>query len=105
MATGFEIGMIAAAIAGTGTSIVQGEQSRRQARKSRQMQSAAASSAESQALSRQREENMRARKAQRRRPNPVAGMATNRGIGGTTMTSPMGLGGGATTLGGGGGMA
>jgi hypothetical protein len=56
-------------------------------------------------MSREREEGMRMRRANRRKPNPVAGMASNKGVGGTTMTGPMGLGGGAATLGGGGGPA
>jgi hypothetical protein len=54
-------------------------------------------------MSREREEGMRMRRANRRKPNPVAGMASNKGVGGTTMTGPMGL--SATTLGGGGGPA
>ncbi|QDP55140.1 MAG: hypothetical protein GOVbin7015_16 [Prokaryotic dsDNA virus sp.] len=95
--------MIAAAVAGTGSSILQGQQSANQARRGRQAQGAAASKAESAAMSREREEGMRMRRANRRKPNPVAGMASNKGVGGTTMTGPMGL--GATTLGGGGGPA
>jgi hypothetical protein len=57
-----------------------------------------------QALRTERMNEESRRRANRRKPNPIAGMAANRGIGGTNMTGPMGLGGASTLGGGSGGM-
>lgn len=99
--TGVEIAMISALAAGAAATTVNTVQQSRAARKNRRAQERAQDQAERRALSGEREANERARAARRRPMGPVAGMAANRGVGGTTMTGPMGLGGGSTTLGGG----
>lgn len=103
MATGFEVGLIASMIASTGAQAIGQARQTRQARRSQREQADAMGRAERRAASQERQQAMAQRRANRRRPNTIAGMAATRGMGGTMMTGPMGLG-GSTTLGGGGGM-
>jgi hypothetical protein len=98
--TGMEVAMLATMIAGGVQSGVQANKQHRIAKKSAKTQSDAMDRSRRAALKTERENAENMRVANRRRPNPVAGMASNRGVGRTSMTGPMGLG-GATTLGGG----